>query len=332
MTHLWLVGTFEGTDAADVPAWSIEAFSGAAFRRFDTPRMAANWNGDPADVVIVVQHRPREFAISEIAALIASQPLAQFLVGLGAWCGSSGRSEAGWPESITIPVWDLRSSLSRIARELEEGDVPAPWQTSGRDEVFLGEREFLLRRAGCAGRAPRSSSHPAGTAGRTVEIVVESPDRVLRETLGDIVAEFMNAEQAASGSRVSLKQAAGNVAFRSPQGGPLAERKATIHQTDPRPASMPSLVLWDADPLPVRLAALTELRQQRQTARIVALVDQPTRATIDRLKRAGANDVVAKPFRAAELWRVVGADTDQPERQSLLHSCQKQAGGRFAPA
>jgi CheY-like chemotaxis protein len=285
MPYLWLVGTFEGTDATDVPAWSIAAFPGAIFRRFDTPRLAANWTGDPADVIVVVQHRPREFAPSEIAALIASQPLAQFIVGLGAWCGSSGRSEAAWAESITIPVWDLRSGLSRIARELEQGDVSAPWQTSGRDEVFLGEQEFLQRRAGYAGRVTRSSSHPAGSAGPTVEVIVESPDRILRETLCDIVADLVHAERAASTS---------------------------------------SLVLWDADPLPVRLTALTELRQQRQTARIVALVDQPTRATIDQLKRAGANDVVAKPFRAAELRRVVGAGT---ERSLLLPNCWKRDGG-----
>jgi len=263
MTNAWLVGTFEGTDAAEVPAWAIDALSGASFRRFRTLRAAAGWNGEPADVVLVVQHRPREFAASDIAALIASQPLAQFLVGLGAWCGSSTRSEAAWPESIAVPVWDLCSSLRQIASALEQGDVSPPWQTSGREDVLLSKRAFLLSRAGCAGQVTQSSSNSAGTAGPTVAIAVESVDRVFAESLRDIVGESIFTEEEASASRVTL---------------------------------------FDADPLPMRLAALTELRRRRSTDRIIALVDQPTRASVERLKRAGADAVIAKPFRAGELW------------------------------
>lgn len=262
MNHVWLVGSFEGTDAADVPACAIDALPGATFRIFRTPKVAATWNHEPADVVLVVQHRPREFALSEIASLIGSQPLAQLLVGLGTWCGSSARSEAAWPESVIVPLWDLRSNLRRIARELEQANVSTPWQTSGRDELLLGEREDLRSRAGCAGRVTQSWSNPDGTAGPMGEVLVESVDRVFAESLREIVGEFLRTEPAAC----------------------------------PTP-----IALFDADPLPRRLASLTEMRHERATARIIALVDQPTRSTVDRLTRAGADAVVAKPFRAAQL-------------------------------
>jgi hypothetical protein len=136
MTVVWLVGWFDLPEAAAVVADLPAALPGAETYPFDTPGDAVRSRVAPADIVVVVQHRPAEFSRREAEALLGAQPLAHIIVGLGTWCASHGRSERLWPEAVAVPLQDVPSRLRREAARHASGEPPRPL-TTGREELFL---------------------------------------------------------------------------------------------------------------------------------------------------------------------------------------------------
>ncbi len=252
MTNVWLIGRFDSTAAASLPMHVVRVFPGASVRHFDSPDAAANSAVEPPDIVLVVQHRPREFSRSGVAELIASQPLASFVVGLGVWCASAMRSESIWPEAIAVSFEDVPRSLAREADLLTNRDAAPPWLTSGREEVFLLERGIAL---------------PAILP----PMIVDSPDGAFANTLADLVVEI--------------------------------RKRPRLHSTTTEPV----VVIWDADPIEVRVRQLRNRRSQYPSDRVVALTAMPTPPVIEELTRAGADIVVAKPFAFDAFYEALAA-------------------------
>lgn len=245
MATLWLIGRFDSRDAAPLAAEVRSAFPDAAVFQFDSPAEAMASATTPADLVIVVQHRPREFSQREIDELIGTQPLARFVAALGPWCASHGRSERAWPEATTVPLWDAAARLRREAAVLAGSRTGLPL-TASRDEAILFDLD------------------PTVSNGPPASVDFDIADRALRDLLIDLVG------------RPALAP--------SPSDGGAG-----------------SVLAWDADPLgDDRLRQLSAIRASRPSIRLVALTALPTASDIARLRQAGADAVLPKPFRLGE--------------------------------
>ncbi len=196
MTTLWRIGRFDG-DAAAWPALLQHRFPAAAVRPFAAPASALATAASP-EVVLVVQHRPREFAPREIDRLIGAHPLARFVCGLGPWCASDGRSQQAWPDGVAVPWFRVPDRLRRAAEVLAGRRLPLP-VTASRDETAA----FDLDRAGVPPSLP------------TVAVV--SPDRPFAESICEIVAD-------AGGRLVRRDDAAAIVWDADPLGDPAFAR------------------------------------------------------------------------------------------------------------
>lgn len=244
MSVAGLIGRFDVPEAEAVAAELPAIVPGAQIYRFVTPTDAARFAGAPADLVVVVQHRPAEFSRREAGTLLGAFPLARFVIGLGPWCASHGRSERLWPEAMTVPLRDVPSRLRREACRLSSGEPPLPL-TASREETIL------------AVSAARETARPAPAA------AVISSDRSYAAVLGDL-----------------LRQA----------GAVLVE------------GDRASVVCFDADPLhDDQLRRLSELRARRPAARVVAVTAFVEASEATRLRRAGADAVLAKPFFVGDL-------------------------------
>ena len=117
------------------------------------------------DLVLVCQHWSDECAPSDVRKLFSRLPLARWVVCLGAWCESDGRTRDIWPRAVCVPA---RAAGDRIRAELEivaGRRAPLPL-TASRDEATHFEAESLA---------------PMEGEGRLV--VVISPDREFRRWL-----------------------------------------------------------------------------------------------------------------------------------------------------
>ena len=139
MTVVWLVGRTEISDFAPIAAELARSLPGAETHRFGTPGDAIR-SRSSADLVVVVQHQPAQFSRRDATALLGSQPLARFVVALGPWCASHGRSERLWPEAITVSLPNAPSRLRREGPRLLASEPPFPL-TAGRDELLLADPE-----------------------------------------------------------------------------------------------------------------------------------------------------------------------------------------------
>jgi CheY-like chemotaxis protein len=210
----------------------------------------------PADLVLVVQHRPAEFPRRDAESLIASQPLARIIVGLGPWCEPHHRSERLWPEAAAV---SLRGVASRISHEVRilagmAGRVPV---TASRDEILLSE-------------------HNTSAGLDAAEVGLHSPDPAFRSML-DGLLRSVGAEPVESGQAAVL--------------------------------------LYDADPpTDDGLHRIGAVRAGQPARRIVAFTALPTKACAARLRRAGADIVLSKPFDVSELLAAVGRRIGNPSR------------------
>ena len=246
MTTVWRIGRFEG-DAASWPAVLSESFPGVAVRSFPSPAVALAADAPPPDIVLIAQHRPREFAPRDIDGLLGAHPLARFVCGLGPWCASDGRSQRAWPDGVAVPWHAVPARLRREADVLAGRRDPLP-VTAGRDEaaVFDFDAEDIIL--------------PAASVG------VFSHDR----PLAALVCEAITA---AGGHPVRL---------------PATEAV--------------SAAVWDADPLGEEsFARLGTFRAAEPRCPVVALTALPTVTDVRRLRLAGADRVLAKPFDVSEL-------------------------------
>lgn len=111
-----------GTIATDIPAAQALIQSGAC----------------QPDRVFVWQSIPHEYPAGDVQELIGTLPLAHWMVVVGPWCESIGRTEGLWPAGWCVP---LRTALTRLnsrrllaaAMDLDQAPVPA---TVSRDETF----------------------------------------------------------------------------------------------------------------------------------------------------------------------------------------------------
>ena len=140
MTVVWLVGRTETSGSAPIAAELESSLPGAETHRFGTPGDAIRSRTSAPDLVVVVQHRPAEFSRRDATALLGSQPLARFVVALGPWCASHGRSERLWPEAVTVSLRNAPPRLRREALRLLASEPPLPL-TAGRDELLLADAE-----------------------------------------------------------------------------------------------------------------------------------------------------------------------------------------------
>lgn len=137
MTVVWLIGRFDIAEAATIAVELPALLAGAEVCRFDSPSDALRYaTRTPADIVLVVQHRPAEFSRRDAEALVGTLQLARFVVGLGPWCASHGRSERLWPEAVAVPLAEVTSRLRREAAGHAAGEPPLPL-TAGREELLL---------------------------------------------------------------------------------------------------------------------------------------------------------------------------------------------------
>lgn len=171
MQVTWLIGRFDGDDAARLAAWVAAAWPRGRRRQFHSPAEALAADGSPPDLMVVVQHRPWEFSPRDAEQLVADQPLAELVVALGVWCGSSMRSERIWPEAVVVPLWSARHRLSLLQDVLAERRSRLP-VTAGRDEAVLFDAALF-----------DGTSPATGKSATTVSIV--SPDGAVRAMLAD---------------------------------------------------------------------------------------------------------------------------------------------------
>ncbi|HEX6985563.1 MAG TPA: hypothetical protein VF170_09310 [Planctomycetaceae bacterium] len=158
---------------------------------------------------MIVQHRPHEFRPRDAHALLASQPLARFVVGLGPWCASHGRSERTWPEAAAVPLHDLSARLRREAVVLA-GARAGPPITAGRDDVV----SFDI-----------SAVAPAACPG---VVVIDTPDPAFAKLLTEIT-------RAAGGTVVPVGDDAAAVALwdAAPIGGERLGRLKSLRSCRP---------------------------------------------------------------------------------------------------
>lgn len=122
------------------------------------------------DFVVVFQSRPGQFPGNAMGRLYEAFPLARFLVALGAWCGSAGRREGIWPESVMVPEWGVAERIERLRAEARAGVAPLP-VTASRVEWELRQDTRPTREGMLTGRVIR----------------VESGDVEMRKWLGEVV-------------------------------------------------------------------------------------------------------------------------------------------------
>ncbi|WP_437191028.1 hypothetical protein [Planctomicrobium sp. SH527] len=127
---LLLIGDSTGMEAV-VAAVSVHA--GSICTVVDLP--SAQTLAPQADLVIVFQHSPDEYPLSDILSLLNAIPLTRLIVCQGPWCSSYGRTRQYWPAAVCV---DESRWLTRVEKELKvlSGEcLPLPW-TAGLDEIF----------------------------------------------------------------------------------------------------------------------------------------------------------------------------------------------------
>ena len=106
---------------------------------------------DCADLWIVCQSWPDEFASSTVRRIIDASAASRLICAYGAWCASDGRTRDAWPPAVRVPVGEFHRRLAFELDVLAGRSVPLPL-TAARDEQFAArvhaapERPNLARR------------------------------------------------------------------------------------------------------------------------------------------------------------------------------------------
>lgn len=87
------------------------------------------------EFVLVLQSVPDEYPAAQIEQLIGTIPLARWMVLVGEWCDSLGRTEQHWPVGWCVPLRDAQPRLVIEQQRLHDGVPPLP-PTASRDEAF----------------------------------------------------------------------------------------------------------------------------------------------------------------------------------------------------
>ncbi|MCR9198229.1 MAG: hypothetical protein NXI04_06270 [Planctomycetaceae bacterium] len=129
-----------------------------------------------AELTIVLQSWSDQFTTEEAGALVGATLFRRLLCCYGPWCESDGRNRAVWPDAHRVPLRIARRIVEWEVLRLQRGEPAVP-PTSARDEIFayrLGEPEEWAP-------LPDYLNQTA---------LVVGPDRVLRQTVADLLEEF----------------------------------------------------------------------------------------------------------------------------------------------
>lgn len=113
----------------------------------DTLIAAISWlesSHQNPDAVLVYQSVPDEYPPKDVDRLIGLIPLARWVVCLGPWCESIGRTEQVWPVAWCVPLKDVAPQIARteFAHTIDEPIQPP---TASRDESFSRTASDLAR-------------------------------------------------------------------------------------------------------------------------------------------------------------------------------------------
>lgn len=89
----------------------------------------------PADLVLILQQWPDQFARSEVLTLINNHPLGRLVVCHGPWCDSDGRTRHLWPHGVRVSIAEAPSRLIQEIRDLQSASPPLPL-TATREESY----------------------------------------------------------------------------------------------------------------------------------------------------------------------------------------------------
>jgi len=299
--HILLIGDGERDEfraaVDDLPRWG--RLAGVGNVQAAIARLAAG--AAPPDVIVLAQTLPDEFPAEAVERLRRLAPLARVVGLLGSWCEGEMRSGHPWPAAIRVywHQWFDRAVPQLAALAADEPSVWTLPSTATEEERMLAEW----------GRSPRPAGHPdlvtatrpgfAPAPGRL--IAVATPEAAMADWLLDALATvgyaavwwqpghpprvegiaaglFDMADCRTSDLRqlASFRREIGAVAADAPTG-----RRA--------PASVSSADATPPNPAPQRAPP------------IVALMHFPRPHEIAAVRRAGAAEVISKPFTLSAL-------------------------------
>ena len=88
-----------------------------------------------ADLIVVCQHWPDEYASGDVRELLRAFPLARLVCCYGPWCASDGRTRDVWPLAVRVPAVDAERRIDLELEVLAGDRWPLPL-TASRDEIF----------------------------------------------------------------------------------------------------------------------------------------------------------------------------------------------------
>lgn len=88
-----------------------------------------------ADLWIVCQSWPDEFAPSTIRRIIDAGAASRLICAYGAWCASDGRTRDVWPPAVRVPIGEFHRRLAFELEVVAGRRAPLPL-TAARDEQF----------------------------------------------------------------------------------------------------------------------------------------------------------------------------------------------------
>lgn len=146
--------------------------------------LLASTHAEPIDAVLVLQTVPDEYAPQDIDRLIGLLPLARWIVAVGDWCESLGRTEQHWPVGWCVPLRNAGPRLLSEIQRMTHGEPPLP-PTASRDEAFA----FFAKPRTTTSYLPSRQAYVCGDDFQSVGTLSE-----LLAAAGCVVTDSPNAE------------------------------------------------------------------------------------------------------------------------------------------
>ena len=130
-----------------------------------------------AELIVVWQSQPDEYARADVQQLLGAAPLASVVCVYGPWCESDGRTRSVWPASFRVPAWQADRRFVEELERFRAGQPRLPW-TAAREDVWLRDLEST---SVTSAKSPRLLAD--------WRFVVTSPDHVYEQLLWDLLQE-----------------------------------------------------------------------------------------------------------------------------------------------
>jgi len=213
LNPLWLlIGDWSGLRAQELSQLLVHQ------RCLRTPSLSAalslaSTHAEPIDAVLVLQTVTDEYAPQDIDRLIGLLPLARWIVGVGDWCDSQGRTEQHWPVGWCVPLRDAGPRWLSEVHRMQFGEPPLP-PTASRDEAFaffakprIAMSNFSSRQAHVCGddsQSVRTLSELLAAAGCVLTDAPNAEFNVIAVTLPDLATHARLQELRDQQTRASL--------------------------------------------------------------------------------------------------------------------------------